>query len=50
MMAASLRFLGNPSAIEDRTANMLNFANWTLSAILNKFAVKFQKVSEESLG
>ena len=35
--------------IEDKTANMLNFTNTTLSMLLNKFAVKFQKVSEESL-
>ena len=42
--------VGNPSAIEGQTANMLNFTNRTLSAMLNEFAVKFRKVSEESLG
>ena len=35
--------------MEGQTANMLNFANGTLSAMLNEFAVKFRKVSEESL-
>ena len=41
------RAVGNPSMIEGQTAIMLNFANGTLSAMLNEF--KFRKVSEESL-
>ena len=39
--------------IESQTGNIVNFANWTLSAMFNEFAVKqvkFRKVSEESLG